>query len=187
MIVAKQVADVITSTRALIAVVLAWLGIASGASGLHLAAWLMIADWIGDMLDGRIARRSRVQYHTWIGDHDLEVDMTVSVGLLLFMATSGYLSIWLVGAYFLLWGGYFLFQGGIPHSLGMLFQAPIYGWFIWIALRYAPPAGWAIVVFIGSAVLFTWPYFPKVMVPGFLDGFRKGNGFKTNDPKYPKL
>jgi phosphatidylglycerophosphate synthase len=173
MIVAKQVADSITGARALIAVCLVWLGIALEAAGLQLAAWLMIADWAGDMLDGWIARRSRVQYRTWIGDHDLEVDMTVSIGLLIFMVRARYVNIWLASGYLLLWVAFFAWQGGIPHSPGMLFQAPIYGWFIWIAVHHAPLAGWSIVAFIACAVIFTWPYFPKVMVPGFLGGLRR--------------
>ena len=56
--------------------------------------------------------------------------------------------------------------------MGMLFQAPIYGWFIWAALRNAPLAGWTIVIFLAMAIAITWPYFPKVMVPGFLEGIR---------------
>jgi hypothetical protein len=173
-LVAKQVADLITTARALIAVCLVWLGIAQGAGGLYLAAWVMIADWAGDMVDGRIARRSRVQYLTWIGNHDLEVDMIVSMGLLGYMLLSGFVNIWTASVYILLWGGFFWYQGGVPQSPGMLFQAPIYAWFIWIALRDAPQAGWAIVIFIASVVVITWPYFPKVIVPGFLAGFRKG-------------
>jgi len=172
MIVAKQVADLITTARALVAVFLVWLGIVRGATGLPIAAWVMIADWAGDMVDGRIARRSRVQYRTWIGDHDLEVDMTVSVGLLVYMLQAGFVNIWLAGIYILLWGVYFWRQGGIPHSPGMLFQAPMYGWFIWVALRDAPQAGWTIVIFITVTLVLTWPYFPTVMVPGFLKGFR---------------
>ena len=173
MIVAKQVADLITSARVLIAVCLVGLGIVQRAAGLPLAAWMMIVDWTGDMVDGRIARRSRVQYRTWIGDHDLEVDMTVSVGLLTYMVKANLTNIWLAGVYILLWCLYFWRQGSIPHSPGMLFQAPIYGWFIWVALRDAPQAGWAILVFLASAIALTWPYFPKVMVPGFLNGLRK--------------
>jgi len=46
-------------------------------------------------MDGPISRRSRVIYHTWIGDHDLQVDMAVSVGLLLYMLAAGYVSWWL--------------------------------------------------------------------------------------------
>jgi len=173
MIVAKQVADLITSARVLIAVCLVGVGIVQGAAGLSLAAWMMIVDWTGDMVDGRIARRSRVQYRTWIGDHDLEVDMAVSIGLLAYLVKAGFLSIWLAGAYLMLWCLYFWRQGSIPHSSGMLFQAPIYGWFICVALRDVPQAGWAIIIFLISAIAFTWPYFPKVMIPGFFAGFRK--------------
>jgi len=96
MIVAKQFADLITATRGLIAFFLIWLGSSHGAEGLSLAVWLMLADWIGDAIDGPISRRSSVKYHTWIGDHDLEVDMTVSIGLLIYLLQSGYLSIWVM-------------------------------------------------------------------------------------------
>ena len=173
MIVAKQIADLITSARVLIAVCLVGVGILQGAAGLPLAAWMMIFDWAGDMVDGRIARSSRLQYQTWLGDHDLEVDMTVSVGLLAFLVKAGFVNIWLAGGDLLLWCLYFWWQGGIPHSPGMLFQAPIYGWFIWLALWNTPQAGWAIVVFMVCAIALTWPYFPKVMVPSFFAGFRK--------------
>lgn len=175
MLVAKQVADLITSARGLIALCLVWVGIVRGAAGLSLAAWLMLSDWIGDMLDGRVARRSRVQYRTWIGDHDLEVDMTVSLGLLVYLLQARFVNPWLAGAYVLVWVVYFWQQHGIPHSLGMLFQAPIYGWFIWVALNKAPLAGWIIVTFLALAIVLTWPYFPKVMVPGFLAGLYRKN------------
>ena len=70
MIVAKQVADLITSIRVLIALCLVGVGLILGTAGLPLVAWMMIFDWAGDMVDGRIARRSRLKYHTWIGDRN---------------------------------------------------------------------------------------------------------------------
>lgn len=173
MIVAKQVADLITSMRVLIAACLVGVGIVRGMAGLPFVAGMMVADWIGDMIDGRIARRSRVKYHTWIGDHDLEVDMSVSVGLLGYLFLAGYLNIWFAGGYLLLWSLYFLGRGGIPHSYGMIFQAPIYAWFIFVTLRDLPQIGWTIVAFLLGVIALTWPYFPKVVVPGFFAGFRK--------------
>lgn len=172
MIVAKQVADVITGGRALIALFLVWLGQSQGAAGLPLAVWAMLADWVGDALDGAIARRSRVSYRTWIGDHDLEVDMTVSVGLLIYLLLAGFVSIWVVAAYALLWGVGFLRQGHIPRSYGMLFQTPIYGLFIYLAFRDAREAAWWIAVFIVSVIIVTWPRLPKMVIPGFLEGLR---------------
>jgi hypothetical protein len=86
---------------------------------------MMIANWCGDMMDGPIARRSRVIYHTWIGDHDLQVDMAVSVGSLLYMLAAGYVSWWLGAAYLIISALFFL-RFGVTPAPGMLFQAPIY-------------------------------------------------------------
>jgi hypothetical protein len=173
---AKQVADLITTTRALIAVFLVWLGGSQGAQGLTIAIWVMIADWIGDVVDGPISRRSRVKYHTWIGDNDLGVDMFVSCGLLIYLIRSGYVNTWVGVGYFILWGVYFWQRRCVPRSQGMLFQTPIYLWFLYIAMRDAPQAGWAIIAFIIIVVAFTWPRFPEVVIPGFLEGIRKQNG-----------
>lgn len=172
MLVAKQVADLITYGRGLMAFVLAGLGLFLGKEALPMAAWVMIADWCGDMMDGPIARRSRIYYHSWIGDHDLQIDMTVSVGLLVFMLGAGYVSWWLGVIYLLAWALYFLRYGVMP-SPGMLFQAPIYFWFIRITLQDATGMGVLIIVLILAALILTWPKFPRTVVPGFLAGMRK--------------
>ena len=172
MLVAKQVADLITFSRGLMAFILAGLGMLVGKEALPVVAWVMIADWCGDMVDGPIARRSRIHYHTWIGDHDLQVDMTVSVGLLIYLLGAGYVSWWVGVIYLLGWALFFLRFGVIP-APGMLFQAPIYFWFILTALRDVPGLGALIIVLIFAAVILTWPKFPKVVVPGFLEGMRK--------------
>jgi hypothetical protein len=172
MLVAKQVADLITFSRGLMALILAGLGLLVGKEALPVAAWLMIADWCGDMVDGPIARRSRIQYHTWIGDHDLQVDMTVSVGLLIYLLGAGYVGWWVGVIYLLGWALFFLKFGVIP-APGMLFQAPIYFWFILITLRDATGLGVLIIALILAAVILTWPKFPQVVVPGFLQGMRK--------------
>jgi hypothetical protein len=132
----------------------------------------MIADWCGDLVDGPIARRSQVYYHTWIGDHDLQIDMTVSVGLLIYLLGAGYVSWWLGLIYLLVWVLFFL-RFGVTPAPGMLFQAPIYFWFIWTAVRDATGLGVLIIVLILAALILTWPRFPQVMVPDFLEGMRK--------------
>jgi phosphatidylglycerophosphate synthase len=172
MLVAKQVADLITLSRGLMAFILAGLGFLGGQEALPLVACVMLADWCGDMLDGPIARRSRVYYHTWIGDHDLQIDMTVSVGLLLYLLGAGYVTWWVGVIYLLVWALFFL-RFGVTPAPGMLFQAPTYFWFIWTTTRDATAFGIVIIVFILAALILTWPKFPQVMVPGFLEGMRK--------------
>ena len=172
MLVAKQVADLITFSRVVMAFVLAGLGLLVGKDALPLAAWVMIADWCGDMVDGPIARRSRIYYHTWIGDHDLQVDMTVSVGLLVYLLGAGYITWWVGVIYLIAWALFFLKYGIVP-APGMLFQAPIYFWFILISLRDVTGLGMLIILLILVAVILTWPKFPRVVVPGFLQGMGK--------------
>lgn len=171
MIVAKQVADFITIVRGVLGIYIAWLGISAGEETLSLAVWLMIIAWSGDALDGPIARRSRVSYHTWIGDHDLHFDIFVSGGLLVYMIGTGYLTIPVIGVYLLIWLLIF-WRWGLERSLGMLVQAPIYAWFIWVAMHDAPAAGWWIIAWIAVMIVITWPRFPQEVVPGFLNGMR---------------
>lgn len=167
----KQIADGITGARALLAVGYAWLGLAWGAEALALAGWLLMLNWSGDAVDGAIARRQVPFYHTWLGDHDLEVDMGVAAGLLAYLVAAGWVAPLWGGAYVLLWVVVFAVLGQ-PRALGMLAQAPVYIWFVVTALRHAPLVGWALVVWVVVAVIVTWPRFPQEIVPGFLGGMR---------------
>jgi len=169
--VAKQIADLITVARGMLMFIFPWLALAQGADSLPWAVALLAADWTGDSLDGSLARRSRIQMQTWVGDHDLEFDMAVSLGLLAYMLIVGFVQPTVAIVYAGIWGLYFL-RAGVPRAMGMLFQAPIYGWFIYIALTYAPEAGWWLVAWILAAVVITWPRFPREVVPGFLKGMR---------------
>ncbi len=169
--VAKQLADLITIARGFLLVVFPWLGLTQGNASLPWAAVLLTADWTGDVLDGALAKRSRVHVQTWIGSHDLEVDIAVSLGLLVYMIFTGFVSLTVALIYLLLWGAYFL-RSGIPRSLGMLFQAPIYGWFIYTAIVHATSAGLLLCAWVLAATIVTWPRFPQEVVPGFLHGMR---------------
>ena len=171
MLVARQVADLLTILRVFLAGVLVWLGFNHREAGLPLAGWLLIASWTSDSLDGPLARRSRVRYRTWVGDHDLEIDMLVAAGLLIYMAAAGIVDQLVAVLYLLIWILYFI-RVGVPRSLGMLSQAPIYGWFIWTSLRQAPATGLWLVGWILAMLVITWPKFPNEVIPGFLGGMR---------------
>jgi hypothetical protein len=159
-------------SRGLMAFILAGLVFLAGTEALPLVACIMLTDWCFDSLDGPIARRSKVYYHTWIGDHDLQIDMTVSVGLLIFLLGAGYVSWWAGVIYVLAWALFFL-RFGVTPAPGMLFQAQIYFWFIWTTLKHAHGFGAFIIIFIVACTDNHRPKFPQVMVPGFLEGMRK--------------
>jgi phosphatidylglycerophosphate synthase len=171
MLVAKQIADLFTFVRVLLSPILIILGILRGAEGLPLAIAILIISWTSDALDGPIARQSRVKYHTWLGDHDLEVDMAVSIGLMIYMLLADFVDLQVLGVYILLWVLIF-WRWGHMRSLGMLFQAPIYAFFIVISMQLAPEVGAWMIGWIIAVMIITWPRFPKEVVPGFLDGMK---------------
>ena len=167
----KQLADIITWARALLVPLFIWLGFTYGPDALPVIVVLMIVDWTGDSIDGPLARRSPDAGQTWIGDHDLAVDMFVVGGLLAYMTAAGLVSWQAAALYMLIWLLLFWWRG-VVYAFGVLFQAPIYAWFIYVLLRDAAPYGLLIAGWILAAMIISWPKFPKVMVPGFLDGVR---------------
>lgn len=170
--VAKQVADIITFLRSLLIIIFPWIALTEGSNSLPWAAALLTADWTADSLDGTLARHSSLKYHSWIGDHDLEVDMAVSLGLLLYLLISGFVKPTVAILYLLLWSFFFI-RAGLPRSLGMLFQAPIYAWFIYMALLHHPLAGVLLCAWIMAAIVLTWPKAIDEIIPGFLAGMRQ--------------
>lgn len=177
MLNAKQIADFVTLLRGTLGFGLVWLGLTEGAGGLQKAIFIMIIAWTGDAVDGKIARRSKNTHQTWIGEHDLQFDMAVSFSLMVYLITSGFLNIWIASVYVLIWT-FILWRWKNVKVLGMLSQAPVYGYFILIALLELPNVGLWILVWIITVVIITWPRFPQEVVPGFIDGMRE---FLIND------
>lgn len=168
----KQVADMLSSLRVCIAILLICVGVFVGVEALPIAAVLLLISWTSDSIDGPIARHSHFQSQTWIGDHDLEIDMSATLGLLIYMLAASYVEMWVGILYLLVWMLVF-WRYGMLSGLGKAFQAPIYGWFIVIALRHAQPYGIALIGWILIALLITWPKFPESIIPDFLSGFKR--------------
>jgi len=115
-VVAKQVADLLTFTRGLLLIIFPWLAVTGGQESLSLAAMLLISNWTGDVFDGALARRSRIRYDSWVGDHDLEIDMAVALGLLIYTIATGYVQLTVGAIYILIWAMYF-WRVGIPRTM----------------------------------------------------------------------
>jgi cardiolipin synthase len=167
----KYFADFLTLSRLLIAITLSWLGWNTGKDVWLVATFLMIYAWTSDVLDGALARRSKVGFPTWIGIHDLYFDMAVATGLLTFLTARGSINPSVSIIYMLSWILIFS-RFGVISSLGKLFQAPIYGWFIIATFRTEPLLGGLILIFLLIMVVITWPRFPNETIPSFLTGFR---------------
>ena len=166
----KTLADTLTGARFLLGFYLVWLGLRDEAAAIAVAALTLLVAWATDVLDGPLARRDPRGIHTWIGDHDLEADMTVALGVWIYLALAGFLSAWLAVAYVLA-AAVALWHFGSAH-LAWGVQALPYGAMIWTAWRTAPIFGLLLVAWIGLVVVVTWPRFPRQTLPEFLAGMR---------------
>ena len=176
---AKLAADIITIIRTLLIPVFIWLGFAYGTDALPVVIWLEIFNWTADSLDGPLARRSSIETHTWIGDRDLPIDMLITAALGVYLVGAGLLGWQILVIYLLLWLLVF-WRLGLTQILGIIYQIPIYVLFLFYAFRDVPQSilwlvGWAL-----AAMVVTWPKFPKVIVPDFINGIKQL--FTKNSP-----
>lgn len=170
MIRAKTIADTLTVTRVLLALLIFCLGVTGGSEALPAATTALIFAWATDLLDGTFARRDPSPQPTWVGERDLHADVSVSVSVLAYLTFSRFVPLWASLIYVaitvvLLWH----FRS---RHLAMAMQAPPYALMLYTALRYATLQGAIAVAWILLTVIVTWPRFPKEVVPSFLHGMR---------------
>jgi hypothetical protein len=171
MLDAKMVADLVTATRGLLGLVILWLGLTQGMQALPLVVALMLLDWTGDFIDGGIAHRSRRPRRTWIGDSDLYIDLFVSLCLGIYLIGAGFVDL-RSGLWYMLGWMLILWRFGLDRNLLMLLQAPIYLYFILIALRLVPDLGNWLVIWVLVATAINWRRFSHEIVPKFIGGIR---------------
>ncbi|MDH4135424.1 MAG: CDP-alcohol phosphatidyltransferase family protein [Anaerolineae bacterium] len=167
----KTVADTLTVLRVFLALWIFWLGITAGPSALPTVVTLLMLCWATDLLDGPLARRDPARQQTWIGDHDLEADLAVALGVLGYLSASGYVTPATAMGYVVL-GGLLMWYYRSP-QLGWALQAPPYSGMLYVALRDGLRHGLWAVGWIAFTVVVTWPRFPKETIPAFLRGMRE--------------
>lgn len=169
MIDAKLVGDLITASRSLLGLAIAWLGLTQGKSALPAVVLLMLLDWTGDFVDGTIAKRSRNPRRTRIGDSDVYIDLFVSLCLGVYLIGTGFVGLGF-GSFYLLGWILLLWRFGLDKNLLMLMQAPIYLWFILTVTRLLPASGYWLIIWVLTATAVNWRRFSKDIVPKFISG-----------------
>ena len=182
MIHAKTIADSLTLSRFLLALLILWLGLSGGSEALSAATTALVFAWATDLLDGPLARRDPSGRQTWVGMLDLQADLSIATGVLCFLTLGGFIPIWAGITYALIAAGLLLYFRS--QHLGWAVQAPPYGVMLYVALRDATLHGVIAVAWIILTVIVTWPRFPKETVPAFLRGMRSlGRPFPEEERK----
>jgi phosphatidylglycerophosphate synthase len=94
------VADGLTLFRALVVLVIIWLGATQGAASLPTVVLLVTAAWVADWLDGPLARSAGRP--TLLGRYDFAVDVALTWASFLYLALAGFVPLAAVLLYTLL-------------------------------------------------------------------------------------
>jgi cardiolipin synthase (CMP-forming) len=170
----KRLADGLSMTRFLLALCLVWLGFSQGAAGLNLAVTVLLAAWLTDVVDGPLARSSGVKTQTWIGAHDIYIDVAMGTAATIYLQRAGFLDGRIAVAYLLIWAIIFWRLSSLLKTFGAIFQAPVYGWFIWTAMRHVPKVGLWLLLYVAVYVILAWNHLMRRGLPEFLQGLRDG-------------
>jgi len=157
------IADVLTATRAVLAVFLA-VTLASGS--FPIAIVVLVIAWATDLLDGRLARAA--EEDTRLGDWDFRIDVSLGIAILVGLTLSGLASMWVVIAVVATLGGFTLVSGNPAPA--MLLLAFAYALFLWLLLDLQPGLWWLPFASIVVLLVVDWRRFFKVILPAFFRG-----------------
>jgi len=144
------VADLLTTLRFLLSVVILYVGLQEGPiAGIATASLLTILAWITDVLDGPLARHA--SHHTRLGHLDLPADLSLTLALTVCLVAWGIVPLSLVAGGILLTS---VAMWVLHHRAPLQFtMGMIYGAFIFGAQRISPAWGRALTGGVGLVVL----------------------------------
>ena len=169
----KPLADLLTLSRALLALCIAGLALAGSRDTVAAAMVGVIVSWLTDLLDGPLARRDPDPETTWIGEHDAEADLSTSLGVTAYLVLSGHLPGWLGGLLVLVTLGLWVLHS---HQLAWPFYAVPYVLLVFIALQEAPLFGWLAVGYLLITLMIRRRRLGDEFLPAFFEALRSLSG-----------
>lgn len=152
----KQIADTLTYLRLIIALLIVLVGIAQGRNGLSTALLLLLAGWASDTLDGQLARKDTLSRKTWIGEHDIIVDVLLGLSMMIYFSLSGFTPLWLTMFCILYLITVTLVLRG--WTLYAIFIGLSYGTILLVSYLYATSLFYIFALYILIMLLTTWTH-----------------------------
>jgi len=174
----KRLADWLTASRALIALLILLLAL-EGKKALPLVIFLIIIGWTTDILDGNLAKRAarrgeaRIEpgENTWLGEHDFTFDMIMVYASFVYLTAVSFVPpVWALG--YTVIAALFIIASGGSKSVTELFAFPLVALPLIIAYQEAPWAAYIYLIWIVLALILAWERFTGV-VREFIEGMRK--------------
>ena len=178
----KRVADGLTASRALIALLIVLLSL-GGKDALSWVIYLIILGWTTDVLDGELARRAQRRLggedpeiqgeweQTWLGEHDFALDMVMVYASFLYLTLVGYVPPTWAFLYTLIAAAAILLSHG-SKSVTEIFAFPLVALPLIIAYQEGLWVAYAYIAWIVVMLVLFWGRFVGV-VKEFIAGMRQ--------------
>jgi hypothetical protein len=156
----------LTILRGLLGIGIAALGLIGGKEALPLVVVILVFAWLTDLLDGVFARLDPDPTPGVFARHDAKADMAVGLGVMAYLALSGYVPLWLGALIIIL-----ALVVRIWHSRGLAFPFFAISYlFLAVAIWQQQPNLFAIVaVYLLIAFLLRWRRLRDEYLPEFLE------------------
>ncbi len=164
----RQLPDLLTLSRGVIALTVFLLGFAGGRA-LEAVILLTILGWTTDIFDGRLARKYEKPI-TWIGEREFTFDMAMVFAGLCYLVISGFINGWLALGYVAIAAAFILIFRS--KMITMSFATPLVALPLIVASQQAPRAAVWFLLWIVSALILDWSRF-KGVVREFIENARK--------------
>ncbi|NNK92457.1 MAG: CDP-alcohol phosphatidyltransferase family protein [Acidimicrobiia bacterium] len=159
-------ADLLTLGRMALAPVIA---VVVGADNLAAGVVVLIAAWLTDLADGRLARLRPGTSH--LGAWDPLADAAIGAGLLAGLSASGRVTPVFAGIFIVVLGGGLVVLRNL--ALGMLLQAVAYAFLFGALWNDAREWFWALVIAVVPIAVIDGARLVRVILPDFFGGVRK--------------
>ena len=156
----KRVPDLLTASRAIIALAILSLGFV-GPRALETVVLLTMLGWTTDILDGRLARRYKTEV-TWVGEREFVFDMVMVFAGLCYLVMAGLIPTTPAVIYVAVAAVFIAFFRS--KMITMSFACPLSALPLIVAYFNAPRAAWMFIVWMCSALLFDWRRFKGVVL-----------------------
>jgi len=177
----KAAADGLTALRFFIAFFIIVVGFLEGRDGIGVVVAATLIGWTSDVLDGILARRSRIVGRSWLGENDFTADMAMVFAGFVYLGIARFIPLSYGLGYLLLTSVLILYFRS--KSLTELAAFPMIVLLFFVSLREVPTIGALYVAWVVVGLVLFHRRFHGV-VSEFLENMRKTtDGYKAASEK----
>ena len=169
----RPLADFLTVSRVVLCFIMAGIGWTRGEESLPTAVLILILCWFTDLIDGPLARLDTERTTSWVGRHDADADVCMTLAVTAYLVFCGYLKFWFALLIVVL--ALVLRETRSPQLAWPLGAFAYFGFGV-VTFRSAPIFGWMAVGYLVLLLVVRWPRVRDQYIPSIKEILRGSAG-----------